>query len=670
MAVTQYIGARYVPIIADPIEWSNTNAYEPLTIVTHQGNSYTSRQYVPAGIDIQNDDYWALTGNYNAQIEQYRQEVTVFADDIEDIQNEIGEGFNSENTVANAISTIANAISTEATNRENGDTAITNIIGTGFSTSYTVADTISDIRTGSANTKIITVEDYGAKGDGVTDSTQAIQNAIAENPNSIIAFRGGTYLVSDTVHCWGNRGGQEIDLGGSFFIWSGSNQGIEMFSIDRTDSLEEGDYLYPYYRELNPMESECKIVNGTIRAGGCGIFARAFHTIIDNVKILDASQAAIKIGDPTTHISMQAKITDIHIMRSANYSEYWSEQASAINASLDDVACGIEVYDPDCNFSDINVNRYSVSIRIHAGGHTFENCHFTCQYKEPRNTMPNTAAVVFTLYTATSIYTNMFDTCYFDNPKYCIWSNEPIRQVVLVSDGMYFNSGTQIVSTVQSYEAYMAKNISEIKVDNFNVVPADGRCVFIPAKMLIAGSNFQGLGLCQEHYVQNIYNGTENGHRFWSANQNFDDGEYVNVVRPANSMSNGDDQCIGCFVLPGTTMSRFNDIEIRISDRAYLYYSAFIHYNGTTLVLTDETTRGTSRGRYDLKVGQAREISFDGNTNTVWPIYIHANQDFSSTPIYMSLNTNNSNMIGFLNEGGFRDFNYAHGTWVIEKSFS
>ena len=74
MANTQYIGSRYVPILANPVEWSSTKSYEPLTIVTHEGNSYTSRQFVPVGIDIENSDYWALTGNYNAQIELYRRE--------------------------------------------------------------------------------------------------------------------------------------------------------------------------------------------------------------------------------------------------------------------------------------------------------------------------------------------------------------------------------------------------------------------------------------------------------------------------------------------------------------------------------------------------------------------------------------------------------------------
>lgn len=75
---TQYIGARYVPIFGrkgeTSIEWDNSGPYEPLTIVLHQGNSYTSRQYVPVGIDILNEDFWANTGNYNAQIEQYRRD--------------------------------------------------------------------------------------------------------------------------------------------------------------------------------------------------------------------------------------------------------------------------------------------------------------------------------------------------------------------------------------------------------------------------------------------------------------------------------------------------------------------------------------------------------------------------------------------------------------------
>ena len=78
----QYIGARYVPIFGrkdeESIEWDNSAPYEPLTIVLYQGNSYTSRQYVPVGVEITNQEFWALTGNYNAQVEQYRRDVQAF----------------------------------------------------------------------------------------------------------------------------------------------------------------------------------------------------------------------------------------------------------------------------------------------------------------------------------------------------------------------------------------------------------------------------------------------------------------------------------------------------------------------------------------------------------------------------------------------------------------
>ena len=69
-----YTGMRYVPVFADPAEWSSANSYEPLEIVIHKGNSYTAKTFVPVGIDISDPQYWALTGNYNAQIEQYRQD--------------------------------------------------------------------------------------------------------------------------------------------------------------------------------------------------------------------------------------------------------------------------------------------------------------------------------------------------------------------------------------------------------------------------------------------------------------------------------------------------------------------------------------------------------------------------------------------------------------------
>ena len=86
---SQYIGSRYVPIFADPIAWDNHRSYESLTIVTHDGESYTSKCNVGPGVDITNTRYWAKTGAYNAQVEQYKNEV-------KDLSSQVS-GFASDN---------------------------------------------------------------------------------------------------------------------------------------------------------------------------------------------------------------------------------------------------------------------------------------------------------------------------------------------------------------------------------------------------------------------------------------------------------------------------------------------------------------------------------------------------------------------------------------------
>lgn len=68
----QYVGARYVPKIMG--EWDKNIPYEPLSIVTYKGNSFTSKIPVPAKVDIGDETYWVNTGNYNVQIEEYRKE--------------------------------------------------------------------------------------------------------------------------------------------------------------------------------------------------------------------------------------------------------------------------------------------------------------------------------------------------------------------------------------------------------------------------------------------------------------------------------------------------------------------------------------------------------------------------------------------------------------------
>lgn len=71
--INKYIGARYVPLFCG--EWEKDKEYEPLSIVVFEGASFTSKTYVPKGVEIMSTKFWTCTGNYNAQIEQYRKDV-------------------------------------------------------------------------------------------------------------------------------------------------------------------------------------------------------------------------------------------------------------------------------------------------------------------------------------------------------------------------------------------------------------------------------------------------------------------------------------------------------------------------------------------------------------------------------------------------------------------
>ena len=110
--VTQYVGARYVPLFANPAHWSSEREYEPLTIVLYQGNSFTSMQYVPVGIDITNEEFWAQTGNYNAQIEQYRQEVREYTKKVATLENTQTQQGATIETLKSTTENLGNSVNT------------------------------------------------------------------------------------------------------------------------------------------------------------------------------------------------------------------------------------------------------------------------------------------------------------------------------------------------------------------------------------------------------------------------------------------------------------------------------------------------------------------------------------------------------------------------------
>ena len=174
MSVSQYIGARYVPLFADPLTWDITKTYEPLTIVYYQGNSFTSRQAVPAGIDITNGDYWALTGNYNAQIEQYRTEVQTYDNRITaNTNSNTAQDAQLAGTSSSGLKALIEANASDIDALEQSDTAIAaQLAGTSSSGLKTLIDNESTARANADTTLAGDITDLETVLTGFSTSNQ------------------------------------------------------------------------------------------------------------------------------------------------------------------------------------------------------------------------------------------------------------------------------------------------------------------------------------------------------------------------------------------------------------------------------------------------------------------------------------------------------------------
>ena len=444
----QYIGQRYVPIFGrkdeESIQWDNTGTYEPLTIVLYQGNSYTSRQFVPAGVEITNQTYWANTGNYNAQVEAYRQEVLGVTENITNIDAKIGEGFTAQNTIADSIESLNDSIdeNVETINHtidgindsiEDVNINIDNIedsIGEGFTAQNTIANNI-DIVKAKIDGKLICAEDYGAIGDGETDCTVAIQTAINENPNSCITFKGGVYLISNTIFLKGDVDSVSLDLNGSIIRWNGNtdnwtegNAFVNManhMGITSTPSVMfavECDADYDRSQALN--YGKTTIANGTI---DCALKASIaiqnviFMTEVFNMRIINFRYVGILVGtiDGGTYNSRGVKTSNNGRSTSIFVADCYITRAG--NSAADPFTSGIMVTYPDNQFDNLVINHCENSMTFRSGGNMISNCHFTGEYNywsRPNAANYKSNGVRLWPYASDPIWINFFDNIYFN----------------------------------------------------------------------------------------------------------------------------------------------------------------------------------------------------------------------------------------------------------------
>lgn len=202
MAVRQYVGARYVPKFKEPdIKWESGISYEGMTIVTYNNDSYTSKKTVPANIGTppSNPEYWALTGNFNGQLNEtvsqainakeaatkalsvVQQEVTDRKSADSDLEGKIANeatarqeaDTNLEDEISNALTVAQSAstnLQTEINNRKSADTELQNAINSEASARQTADNLIEGKITAEATARQNADNDITNTVDGLSDT--------------------------------------------------------------------------------------------------------------------------------------------------------------------------------------------------------------------------------------------------------------------------------------------------------------------------------------------------------------------------------------------------------------------------------------------------------------------------------------------------------------------
>jgi len=265
-----YVGARYIPLFDG--DWDAAKKYEPITVVVYQGNTYTSKTYVPAGVLPTNDTYWALSANYNAQIEQLSQKVDTFDGRIKE---------NAENIEANKTNADTKIAANEAMINANDAAIKANAANIATNTNSITANTnsiatLTDSLTKYWNTngsRVVTVGAAGAQFATVNQAVDFGKQYIADNGGRVtVLIYPGTYQESVNV---GVNPGLDFIGVGNVLIQDGPEYPISPFTISSGQTLVKNikftstSTTYALHCEAGTLDSAF----GSINFEGCTFYA-------------------------------------------------------------------------------------------------------------------------------------------------------------------------------------------------------------------------------------------------------------------------------------------------------------------------------------------------------------------------------------------------------------
>lgn len=213
----------------------------------------------------------------------------------------------------------------------------------------------------------INVREYGAKGDGITDDTEAIQFCIDNFPHRNIYIPNGEYLISAPISI---KNGNEYQV----------NLILEDNAIIKTNTqinalLEIGKDIAGTYERYSPygkMLVQGGVWDATNTTYAIYTSSNRKFTIFKDLYILNVANYGIYIDRGTVgSVSSDARLFNITI----------SGNGSDINPN----AVGLYLYSSDNEIDELRIQRIKKSIVLNSGGDLFTNLHLTGSYSEESN---------------------------------------------------------------------------------------------------------------------------------------------------------------------------------------------------------------------------------------------------------------------------------------------
>lgn len=213
MPIKKYIGARYAPKFMSA--WDKTIEYAALSVVYANDQSYVSRKTVPANTEITNTEFWYKSADWNAQVEQYKQnveryeaEVLEYADTVNSLVGKTVYTYNTKDDMA-----ADKRVQLNDTLMTCGYAEVNDKKGSFYKAVATTSAKAIALQNGlyalpfelteATDSDIATPQQYGAVGDGIADDTAAVQAAL-NSDKGIVVIKAGTYNVKSTLSITNN----------------------------------------------------------------------------------------------------------------------------------------------------------------------------------------------------------------------------------------------------------------------------------------------------------------------------------------------------------------------------------------------------------------------------------------------------------------------------------